>query len=190
MVRAAIQPAFVKFSKEAAIIGRLLGGYTSLELDLLLCVAMGTKDFDGTLKEMFGVRGETRRIDNAARLGRPPYAVHGLEADFDAAIDAMRHCLAMRNQYAHYHFYDDYSGTLALVNLEEHAKSPHHVPDLTSLTTFHVDVATLQAQEEYWHGADRLLFWLNYEWQFLAGKLNVRMAGDKPTLPAKPPLHI
>ena len=35
MADAAIQPAFKKFSKEAAIIGRLLGGYTLLELDLL-----------------------------------------------------------------------------------------------------------------------------------------------------------
>src|SRR2546423_14966731 len=102
----AIQPAFVKFHGEAAIIGRLLGGYAGMELDLLNCVAMGTKDFDKALKDMFGARGETKRVNKAAKLGKPAYDAQGLGADFDAAIDAMRHCLAMRNQYAHYHAYD------------------------------------------------------------------------------------
>lgn len=190
MAQTAIQPAFVRFSEEAAIVGRLLGGYAVLELDLLNCVAMGTKDFDVALKQMFGARGETKRISRAEKLGRPPYAAQGLEGDFDAAIDAMRHCLMMRNQYAHYHFYDDLSGKLALVNLEEQAKLPHRVADLKSLTTFYVDVPILRAQEEYWHLTDRLIIWLNYERRLLAKELNVRPAGGKPTLTAKPALHL
>ena len=139
----AVQPVFVTFANEAAVIGRLLGGYWLLELDLLKCVAMGTSDFDGTLKAMFGVRGEKRRFKKATELGRRPYATHGLEADFDTRIDALDHCREKRNQYGHHHFYDDLSGKLALVNLEVLAKSKHHVPDLRSLTALYVDMKLL-----------------------------------------------
>lgn len=190
MARTIIQPAFVKFSEEAAIIGRLLGGYTLLELDLLNCVSMGTKDFDGALKRMFGIRGETRRVNQAAKLGRQPYSDHGLGIKFDDVIDAMRHCLKMRNQYAHHHFYDDLSGKLALVNLEEHAKAPHCIPDFKNLTTLYVDVPLLKKHESYWHLTDRYLIWLNYERRFIAREINVRIAWGEPTLPAKPPLYL
>ena len=96
----------------------------------------------------------------------------------------MRHCLKIRNQYAHHHFYDDHSGKLALVNLEEHAKAQHHVPDFKSLSTFYVDVPLLKTQENYWHVTDRYLTWLNYK------RRNINIARGEPTLPAKPPLHL
>lgn len=88
-----------KFPTELTIIGRLLTGYSDLEIDLLNCVQVATGDFDGTLRTMFAKRGESMRITNGAKLGRPVYAGLGLEADFDVAIDAMRHCLLIRNQY-------------------------------------------------------------------------------------------
>jgi len=190
MALSVIQPAFVRFGDEAAIIGRLLGGYALLELDLLNCVAMATQDFDTTLKEMFGRRGETRRIDKAAKLGHRPYEAEGLKEEFEAAIDAIRHCLKMRNQYAHHHFYDNNSGKLALVNLEENAKSSHRVTDLKNLTTLYVDVPTLRAQEEYWHLTDRLIIWLNYERRFRISEIKQILAWGKPTLPPKPVLHL
>jgi hypothetical protein len=48
-----ILSAFVKFSGEAAIIRRLLAGYTVLEIGLLNCVQMGVGDLDTVLKGLF-----------------------------------------------------------------------------------------------------------------------------------------
>jgi hypothetical protein len=47
-----------KYHTESAIIGRLLTGYTDLEIDLLHCVQNATGDFDTACRAMFGVRGD------------------------------------------------------------------------------------------------------------------------------------
>ena len=99
-----------QFRAEGAIIGRLLTGYTGLELDMFHCVQMVTGDFDGAMRAMYGTRGETRRINEGVRPGRAPYQAVGLAPDFDEAVTAIRHCLRVRNQYAHHTFWDDYSG--------------------------------------------------------------------------------
>jgi hypothetical protein len=110
---------FLKFPEEAAIIGRLSAGHTMLELDLMNCVQVVRDDLDAILKAMFRVRGETARIDIADALGRHFYDDRGLGTEFAMAIGAVRHCLKIRNQYAHCIWYDDYSGKLAFSNIEE-----------------------------------------------------------------------
>ena len=50
----------------------MLAGYSKLEIDLLNCVHVALGDFNTVVKAMFGKRGETRRIDEAQKLGRPP----------------------------------------------------------------------------------------------------------------------
>jgi hypothetical protein len=61
---------FLTFHKEAVIIGRLLAGYTTLEVGLMHCVQVVRDDFDAVLKAMFRPWGETSRIDIADALGR------------------------------------------------------------------------------------------------------------------------
>jgi hypothetical protein len=78
---------------EVTAVGRILAEYNNLEIGLLHCVQMGTGNFDQTFKTMFRVRGETARINAARDLGRATYQGLGLEADFDTAIDAIRHAL-------------------------------------------------------------------------------------------------
>src|SRR5215468_6824220 len=101
-----VMPAFHRFQSEAAIIGRLLAGYAELEIDLLNCVSQARADFDGTLKAMFRVRGETARINVGDALGRQAYLKLGLGPDFELAVSVIRHCLKIRNQYAHRNWYD------------------------------------------------------------------------------------
>jgi|SRR5271154_4660112 len=101
MVRT-IMPAFQKFPPEARIIGDLLTGYTDLELSLLNCVQVVRNDFDAVLKAMFRVRGETNRVKVADGLGLNRYRELGLDVEFSDAIDAMLHCVKIRNQYAHF----------------------------------------------------------------------------------------
>jgi hypothetical protein len=183
-----ILTAFVKFSEEAAIVGRLLAGYTVLEIGLLNCVQMGVGNFDTVLKGLFQIRGEARRINAGEALGRPVYQGLSLDTDFDEAIAAIRHCRLIRNQYAHCNWWDDNSGKLAFANLEDAAKDKTAVPDLLDLLPEHVDVPLLQSQEAFYKYTDDLLAYVNYEGRTRAGKPSGPVA--KPTPKSPPPLHL
>ena len=52
MTRSIMAP-FSKFSKEGDTIGRLLAGYSNIELSLFHAVHVATGDFDAALKKMF-----------------------------------------------------------------------------------------------------------------------------------------
>ena len=169
--------ALLKYKNEADIIGRLLAGYTDLELSLLNCVQIVREDFDTVLKVMFRTRGETARINVADALGRQYYHELGLGGQFELAICAMRYCLRIRNDYAHCVWWDDLSDQLAFANIEEVAKSNELQRDFGSLTTLHVNVSQLCEKEKYFQYTDDLLGWVNFEGRHLAGKIpsNVRV---------------
>jgi hypothetical protein len=161
---------FKTFSNEGEIIGRLLAGYSNIELGLFHAVHIVTGDFDRALRKMFGIRGESKRIEAAEKLGLPEYQRLKLSTDFEKALRATRHCLKIRNQYAHWIWWDDYSGKLAFANVEDLTKHKHKVHDLRALYPHHVDTALLTAQEAYFVYADYLLAWVNHEAQVLEGK--------------------
>jgi hypothetical protein len=188
MSRSILAP-FNTFHAEADIIGKLLAGYSSLEVGLMNCVQVVRDDFDATLKAMFRTRSVRQRIDVADALGRHQYHNLGLGTEFEMAVGAARHCLKIRNQYAHCIWYDDRSGQLAFVNLEEIAKSHALLKDLSSLTVLYVNIALLNTQEEYFVYADELVAWTNYE-----GRARARKIGTNPLIkPAQmlqPALHL
>lgn len=186
---AMLMPAFHRFPPEASIIGRLLAGYAELEIDLLHCVSVAREDFDATLKAMFRIRGETQRIDVADALGRQSYRERKLGTDFEMAIGAVRYCLKIRNQFAHCNWYDDNSGKLAYVNVEEVAKQNEHVSGFERITRFYVDVPTLTEQERYFAYADALLTFVNFEGRHRAGKISSQPFA-KPAQMKQPPLHL
>jgi hypothetical protein len=180
---------FVKFQAEADIIGRILAGYTNLEIGLLHCVQMGSGDFDTTLKRMFSIRGETRRILEGELLGEPHYKLLKLDSVFRSAIGSMRHCLKIRNQYSHCAWWDDWSGQLAFANIEEIAILKIKLTDLQHLPVSHVNEALLSEQEGYFAYVDQLLVWINYEGRFKAGKLSSRIVA-RPLRRKQPPLRL
>jgi hypothetical protein len=173
---------------EVMAIGRLLADYNNLEIGLLHCVQQGIGDFDRAFKTMFAVRGETKRINAAQNLGQPAYEQLGLEADFDLAIKAIRRALQIRNQYAHWTWWDDRSGRLAIANLEDLAKDPNAISDFDRLRAHHVDIPLLQVQQQFFSYVDLCLAWVNYEGRYLAGKIKTRIA-EKPTFMRPPPLN-
>lgn len=186
---ATILPSFVRFEAEGQIIGRLLAGYGELELQLCNCVSMVISDLDAVFKAMFRIRGETPRIKIADALGRKPYAAHQLESEFSDAIRAMRYCLKIRNQYAHCQWYDDNTGKLAFVNLEEIAGQDTVISNLLGLTTHHVDSALLTRQELYFIYVSACLDYLNYEGRRKAGKLPSHIF-EAPQRMIRPPLYL
>jgi hypothetical protein len=178
---------FRKYPDESAIVGRLLSGYSILEIDLMHCVSQVRDDLDTVLKAMFRNRGETSRINVADAFGRHYYHKHSLRSEFETAIGAVRYCLKIRNQYAHSIWWD-YSGRLAFAAIEDVAKLNTLVTDLGNLDPLCVDLLLLQQQEAYFNCTDDLLNYVNFEGRQRAGKIvNTR---PKPKQPILPPLHI
>ncbi len=183
-----IMPAFDSFSCEGSLVGRLLAGYGDLEFDLCLCVASACDDFDRTLKTMFGERGERQRIIKARNIGEPHFKAHRLSSAFNSAVSGMHHCRQIRNQYAHCHWHDDYTGKLGFVVLEEIAKTDGPA-DLTNLTVQYVDVTLLRGQEAYFRHISQYWAYLNGECLVRAGKRRVH-PWSKPEKMPKPLLHL
>lgn len=155
---------FHRFTAEGAAVGRLLLGYSNLEIDLMNCVQMACGgNLNAVLKPMYSARGEAKRINRAEALGQPHFAQYHLTPHFQHAIAVIRRCLQIRNQYAHWSLWDDNSGKLAFANLESLAKLKRPVNDLRKLRTFHVNATLLAEQEAYYIYFDRYISWLNFE---------------------------
>ena len=184
-----ILKAFLKFTDEAALIGRMLAGYADLEIGLMNCVQVVRNDLDTVLKSMFRTRGETQRIDVADAFGRQYYDRLGIGTQFEMAIGTVRYCLKIRNQYAHCRWWDDKSGRLAFANLEEVAKVNTLVKDLQNLTTNYIDVPLLKKQLAYYEYAERLLTWVNLEGQRLADQSSMQKYAFPEQL-KRPPLFL
>jgi hypothetical protein len=187
MSRSILAP-FHKFAAEGGTVGRLLAGYSNIEVGLMHCVAQAS-NLDRALKGMFRYRGETRRIDEAQKLGHTYYTQHGLAVDFLKAVRVVRYCLKIRNQYAHWVWWDDYSGDLAFANLEDVAKRKRPVRNLQKLLTHHVNATLLTQQEAYFVYADDYLAWINYEGRYRAKALTKQLL-PKPKPVRRPMLRI
>jgi hypothetical protein len=167
-----IMPAFGRFQDEAAIIGRILAGYAELEIELCLCVAMAKDDFDLTFKTMFRTRGETNRVQMADIVGRPCFHKFNLGSHFESAISDVKHCLKIRNQYAHCQWYDDFGRQLGIVQLEDLADKNQPVLGLAGAEIKRLDLTLLEKQEAYFVYTRDLLQYLNFECQKQAGKIS------------------
>ena len=88
-----IMAPFSKFSWEGDTIGRLLAGYSNIEMSLFHAVHLATGDFNTALKKMFGIRSESGRIRAAEKLALLEYQRLKLAADFEKALRVMRYCL-------------------------------------------------------------------------------------------------
>ena len=181
--------AFSRFPDEAVLIGRILGGYTDLEVDLMNCVRTARQDLDTVLKAMFRNRGESARLKVADAFGRQTYRSLGLGAQFEAAIGAMRYCMGIRNQYAHCVWWDDNTGQLTFANLEELADLNQVVNDLRGLTTHHLDVSLLQKQFAYFDYTSDFLMWLLQEAEKLSNRPHIPNI-QQPVAQQPPPKYL
>ncbi len=156
----AILRSFEDYPAEAALIGRMLAGYTDIEVDLMNCVKSVRQDLDTVFKAMYRTRGETARIEIADSFGRQFY--HGLQlgTEFEMALGAVRHCLKIRNLFAHASIWNDNSGTLAIANLETLAYENRRIDDLHTMTVHHLNVPVLTSQFDYFNYTSDLLVWV------------------------------
>jgi hypothetical protein len=184
----AILVPFDRFKDEAALVGKMLTGYAVLEIDLMHCVDAVRHEEDVVLKAMFRVRGEKRRIDVAADLGREPFDRLGLNDNFGLAIAAVHHCREIRNQYAHCVWWDDNTPQLAFRAVEVIAQQEDAVC-LADLVPAHVTIPFLQGQLAYFEYADDLLLWLIRE-SLRLQRLPFHPAIQRPAALAQPALSL
>jgi len=175
-------PCFDRFPDHFTLIGRMLVGYGELEVALMNCVQVIRLDLDAVVKAMFRVRGEEQRLRLADALGRPKYHKVKLGTQFEMAVGAVKHCLTIRNQYAHCQWFGEDNGRLAFVNLEELAAVHVRIKGLVSLTKHYVDLPLLNEQLAYFVYAQDSLNWVHFEGRVKARRLR--------TNPFKKPRHL
>ena len=102
-----IMPAFATGNAEAEgkIIGNILAGYGDLELEMCQCLAAVNLDIDLSIRLLFQVRGEERRIQTADQIMRVAYTNAGFGKVHCEIIADMDWCRLLRNQFSHSHWY-------------------------------------------------------------------------------------
>lgn len=176
------------YFRELETVGRMLTDYGELELGLMNCIAVTkTHTFDHVFKTMFAKRGEKRRIDEASAMGLDEYDKRGLRLEFEQAITAMRHCLLIRNQYAHALWHNPLNG-LCFVDLEGLARQPAVIADLRPADFRYVDQHLLDEQEDFMTYAESCTTYINFERRRRLG--DAVPSFSKPTTRKQPPLFL
>lgn len=182
-----ILPSFDRHQAEGRLVGLMVAEWGELEFLLAHCVGMILKDPDAAFRAIFGRRGETRRIETAAKLARPLLTDTPDLSLFDQMIDGLRVCVAIRNLYAHSHWLYDSRGLL-FVNIEEVARLPATI-DLRNLEQYPVNVPHLEAQEAYFRLIAQAIDHLNFAAQIRNGPLRHNPI-QRPTMTPPPPVKL
>ena len=182
-------PAFRYPRESAGLIGQIVVAYGSLEYDLALCVSQMIDDLDVAIKALFRTRGESQRIDIADALARGKLKPGKFRTCFEETIGHMRHCLKIRNQYAHcIWIYVPREGEgLAFVDLEEIA-TEHEAANPANLTRHYVSLQLLVEQTAFFGQVADSLEYLNLEYQRMAGRIPTHTVPAPPKLD-RPTLH-
>jgi hypothetical protein len=180
-------PVFDIYPKHGEVVGRLLAGYSELEIDLMYAVMAVRGSLDDIFKAMYRTRGERQRIFVADALARGGFDAIGLSIQYNDAINAMQHCRKIRNQFAHCQWYSDSSGYLKFTALEDVAMEKKKLQDFSSLTIRRLDLVLLQSQMTYFECVQSLLMWL--KWEALCKLKSVMNPHAFPKLPARPDLY-
>ena len=154
-----IMPAFATGNAEAEgkIIGNILAGYGDLELEMCQCLAAVNLDIDLSIRLLFQVRGEERRIQTADQIMRVAYTNAGFGKVHCEIIADMDWCRLLRNQFSHSHWYHTATEGLCLVNLEKLAKQKGPIGQLADHRK-PITLALLSEQERFFKYVQKC-FW-------------------------------
>lgn len=139
-----LNPAFDQYPNEAALIGRMVTSFSELELTfgMIAGTALGIQSL--ALRSLYRGRSTSGRIELSDVFIRHLIHESGLVPDYEEALGAMRHCLKIRNNYAHCQWSPGLNG-LFFANLEEAASRPSGF----EMDQKHVDLMLLTEQETY-----------------------------------------
>lgn len=192
-----LMPCFVhkhEAYEEGIIVGRLLAGYGEIEMAICACIIEQTPgyDFDTPVRDLFGERGEAKRIKNARAQLIILFQSVNLHAEVAEALDDMDWCRKIRNQYAHCQWYWTSHEGLCFVDLEALAKQ---ATPITELTKNKLPV-TLPLLEEQWNFFEYVFNTFDYlRWEYrirrdkLLGSERSVPIFVKPSTKTRPHLH-
>jgi hypothetical protein len=173
-----INPSFDAFPTEALAIGKMVASFGEIELlfGLVASTALGNQNL--ALRAIYRGRSTGGRIDLADVLMRDAFIKAGLLPLYEETLSAVRHCLKIRNQYAHCHWAHDFSG-IYFTNLEDAANRFGGF----EYDHKHVDLKLLKEQEAFFDDMKTLLLHLGDQ---LTSALDKRLALSCPKPPARP----
>jgi hypothetical protein len=178
---------------EGKIVGSLLAGYGELELEMALCLIAATGNYDASLKALYSVRGEEKRIKKADRMMKVQYVNAKLAIDYKQTISDMQWCRKIRNQYAHCQWYYTPVDGLCFVDLE--ASSLLSIP-IANIENHKVraDIQLLQHQMDFFVYVRKRFWYLAEACQryIATQKPGARPSSSIHAIPltvVRPPLH-
>lgn len=169
--------------REARLIGDLVLRYGELEWMLCRTVAALTGNLDATVKAMYRVRGELPRLKIADALAGSALADTDLAEVFRATFDAVDRCRAIRNSYAHAHWFDIHDGTVGFYDLEKVAKQQTAL-DLNTMRKWQLSFEVLADQGRYYAETLHNLVHLFYTFE---ARSQGRLAETNFIIPLRPP---
>ena len=165
-----IMPAFDRHSRAGTAIGRMVVGYGELEFDFCRLVAALSGNFDAAIKIMFRTRGETQRVQVGDGHVRNLITQGAFRTAYEETVAHLKHCLKIRNQYAHCNWTESRDGkSLAFIDLEEIAR-PDSSANAATLTMHQIKEQLALDQEEFFIAVADWLNWLRLECDCDAGR--------------------
>jgi len=184
-----IIPAFEHAPEEGKIIGRLLAGYSDLEVEMLMCTDFVIGDIDMAVRELYGTRGEFRRIQTMRQLTEAAYVGIELGPIYATTMADMDWCRQIRNQYAHCQWYYTAHEGLCFIDLEELAKQPAKIVYVTN-TPLPVNVSLLSLQEAFFKHVQKCFWYLQEQYRMRTGAIRpATPLWSMPSAMAQPPAH-
>ncbi len=96
-----INPAFLNYPEEEALVGQMLLGYSDIVISLLIVSGEAMKQKFVLLEATHKLQSESQRIRIASTMARGAIEKLGLEQDYSEAVSAVNYCKDIRNNYAH-----------------------------------------------------------------------------------------
>jgi hypothetical protein len=178
-----LNPAFDEYPVEAGLIGRMVTSFGELELTFSMIAGTALRDQGLALRAIYRGRSTGGRIDLVDVIVRNVIVKTNLGTDYEEVIGGMRHCLKIRNNYAHCQWSPAQDG-LFFANLEDAASRAEGF----DLDQKHVDLRLLTEQETYFDYTRSLLLYFGDQ---LHVKLDPRshLGVPRPQAKGRPNLH-
>jgi hypothetical protein len=159
-----IIPAFRHAAEEGKLVGRLLAGYSELEVEMLGCAIAVTHDTDASVRALYGMRGEFNRIKSMRSLTEAAFVKAGFGTTYTAAMDDIDWCRTIRNQYAHCQWYYTSEEGLCFIHLEDLARGSAKIDSLMD-AKFPVNARLLSQQEVFFKYVQKCFWYLGEQYK-------------------------
>jgi hypothetical protein len=159
-----IIPAFRDATEEGNLVGRLLAGYSELEVEMLGCAIEVTHDTDASVRALYGTRGEFNRIKTMRKLTEAAFVKAGFGRTYAATMDDMDWCRTIRNEYAHCQWYYTPQEGLCFVHLEDLARGSAKIDSLMN-AKLPVDAKLLSQQEAFFKYVQKCFWYLGEQYR-------------------------